>query len=76
MERVLTDKGKEKLIRVTAWVPRRKLKALMKEKGAKYSQSQILRMLVDNELERIRSWNAMDELYGIAKAEDFDDRLL
>lgn len=67
---------KEKLIRVTAWIPQKKLKALMKEEGEKYSQSEILRMLVDNELERIRSWKAMDELYGIAKAEDFDDRLL
>lgn len=76
MDRTPLKKGKEKLIRVTAWVPQKKLKALMREKGTKYSQSEILRMLVDNELERIRSWNAMDGLYGIAKAEDFDDRLL
>ncbi len=67
---------KEKLLRVTAWIPQKKLKALMKEKGKGYSQSEILRMLIDNELERIRSWEAMDKLYGIAKPEDFDDRLL
>ncbi len=67
---------KEELLRVTAWIPKKKLKALMKEKGKKYSQSEILRMLIDNELERIRSWKAHDQLYGIAKPEDFDDRLL
>ena len=70
------EKRKEKLIRVTAWIPSKKLKALMKEEGEKYSQSEILRMLVDNELERIRSWKTMDGLYGIAKEEDFNDRLL
>ena len=67
---------KEALVRVTAWIPKKKLKALMKEKGKQYSQSETLRMLIDNELERIRSWKAMDKLYGIAKAEDFDDRFL
>ena len=67
---------KEKLLRVTAWIPRKKLKTLMKEKGKGYTQSEILRMLIDNELERVRSWKAMDELYGIAKPESFDDRLL
>lgn len=76
MERPSTNKGKEKLIRVTAWVPRRKLKALMKEKGTKYSQSEMLRMLVDNELERTRSQKAHEGLYGVAKTEDLDDRLL
>ena len=71
-----SEKPKEKLIRITAWVPQKTLKALMKEKGKKYSQSDILRMMMDNELERVRSWEAMDKLYGIAKDEDFDDRFL
>ena len=67
---------KEKLIRVTAWIPRKKLKALMTEKGKKYSQSEVLRMLIDSELERTQSFKAHEDLYGIAGAEDFDDRLL
>jgi len=74
--KISSAREKDKLVRVTAWVPRKKLKILMKEDGKKYSQSEVLRLLIDNELERIRSWKAFDELYGIAKAEDFDDRLL
>lgn len=76
MEKSGAGKGKQKLIRVTAWVPQKKLKALMKESGARASQSEVLRMLVDNELERLRSWQAHEPLYGIAGARDFDDRLL
>ena len=68
--------AKDKLVRITAWIPKKKLGLLMKEKGKRYSQSDILRMLIDNELERVRSWQAMEALYGIAKPEDFDDRLL
>lgn len=67
---------KENLVRVTAWIPHKKLKALMKEMGRKYSQSQVLRMLVDNELERHCAWRAHEEIHGIARAKDFDDRLL
>lgn len=68
--------AKEKLVRVTAWVPQKKLRTLMKEKGARYNQSEILRLLVDNELERIRSMKAHERVYGTAQAGDLDDRLL
>lgn len=71
-----TERHKEKLIRITAWVPQNKLKTLVKDQGGKYSQSEILRWLIDNELERIRSLKAHEELYGAAKPADFDDRLL
>ena len=67
---------KGKMVRVTAWIPQKKLKALMGKSQGRLSQSEILRMLVDNELERIQSWKAHQDLYGIASPKDFDDRLL
>lgn len=60
----------DKLIRITAWIPRRKLNRLMKEQRG-HNQSEVLRMLIDNELERLHSARAHEELYGIAMAGDF-----
>ncbi|GEM_PF-2302288 len=70
------EKTKEKLVRVTAWIPQKKLRSLMALKKDKHSQSEILRFLIDEELERMRSWKAHKKLYGVASASDFNDRLL
>lgn len=74
MTTLIKENGK--LIRLTAWVPQKKLKTLLREKGKRYSQSALLRMLIDDELERVRSFKAHQEIYGIARTGDFDDRLL
>ena len=69
MRSIVSGKS-EKLIRITAWIPRRKLSRLMKEQEGN-NQSEALRMLIDNELERLQAARAHEELYGIAKTGDF-----
>lgn len=64
------------LVRVTAWVDKNKIGRLIKKTGKKYSQSEILRVLVDQEIERIASQEAHERLYGVARERDFDDRFL
>jgi len=78
MPTIKTSESEERqqLLRVTAWVPRKKLQTLMKEMGSRLTRSEVLRMLIDNELERVRSWKAHQPLYGIARSRDLDDRLL
>lgn len=72
-----TAQKREDLVRVTAWVPRAKLKRLMKESGRKdLTQSETLRMLIENELERVQSLKAHDAMYGIANPGDFDESLI
>ena len=71
-----TSTHEDKLIRVTAWIPQKSLKTLMKKKKSSVSQSELLRTLVDNEAERLRSREAHLALYGIAKPGDIDESLL
>lgn len=71
-----TTSKEEQLVRLTTWVSKKNLKFLMKKKGEKYTQSEILRRLLDDEAERIKSWEVHKKLYGILKPEDFDDRFL
>ncbi len=65
----------EHLTRVTAWIPKKKIKILIKKYGNKHSQSEILRSLIDRELERLSSLKAHQEIYGIASKDDFNARL-
>jgi len=64
-------KSNEKMIRITAWIPQKKLQSLVNEKGKSLSQSEILRSLVDEEIERVRSFKAHQKIYGIASSKDF-----
>lgn len=64
------------LVRVTAWIPQKSLKALMKKNKNSMSQSELLRNLVDDEAERLRSMEAHLSLYGMAKPGDIDESLL
>lgn len=64
-------KTTEKMVRITAWIPQRKLKSLASEHRKGLSQSEILRDLVDEEVERIQSFKAHQKLYGIASSKDF-----
>ncbi|MBI2340170.1 MAG: hypothetical protein HYU99_07400 [Deltaproteobacteria bacterium] len=66
----------EKLIRVTAWVPRKNLALLLKKQKKKTNQSRVIRTLIDDEVERLRSWQAHAPLYGIAGEKDIDESLL
>ncbi len=67
---------KDKLVKVTAWVPEKQLKHLMKASGSIKNQSGFMRLLIENELERIDALNAHKPLYAIASKGDFDDSLL
>lgn len=66
----------EKLIRVTAWVPKKSLAVLLKKQKTKKNRSEFLRSLIEDEAERLRSWQAHDALYGIAGKRDIDESLL
>lgn len=66
--------SQQNLIRVTAWIPKDNLKYIMKKQGSKRSQSQVLRGLVDDEVERLQSQKAHLNILGIAKDGDFDGR--
>ncbi|QQR81928.1 MAG: hypothetical protein IPJ69_07550 [Deltaproteobacteria bacterium] len=69
--KVLTKPSKIPLVRMTAWIAPKKLKILIKEYGSRHSQSEILRALIDQELERITSFKAHQDMYGIASKDDF-----
>lgn len=69
-------KGAEQLVKVTAWVPERQMRRLMKTAGGIKNQSGLLRTLIENEVERIESQKAHASLYGIAAKGDFDDSVL
>lgn len=69
--------GHESLIRVTAWVSKKNLSLLLKKRGAKKTtQSEVLRTLIENEVERLRSRQAHSALYGIAGENDINESLL
>ena len=66
----------EKLVRVTAWVSQKNFGLLMKKRAKKGNQSSVLRSLIEDEVERMKSLKAHHALYGIASSRDLDDRLL
>lgn len=71
-----TASKKRDLVRVTAWVPDEDLEFLTTCDGVKRSRSEVLRDLVDGEVERLRSAKAHRSLRAIAGKKDVDDRLL
>lgn len=62
----------DKLIRVTAWVPKESLTLLLKKQKTKKNRSEFLRSLIEDEAERLRSLKAHDALYGIAGQKDIE----
>lgn len=67
--------NREEMIKVSAWIPKNKL-ANLTQTMKNSSQSECLRLLIDQELERLESHKTHQKLYGIATDKDFDDRLL
>lgn len=67
---------KRKLARITAWIPEDDLDFLVSASKKKRSRSEVLRDLVDGEVERQKSAKAHRSLYAIAGEKDFDVRLL
>ncbi len=66
MSRASTKKPKEKMIKVTVRIPQKKLKILLKEHKEKHSPSEILRIMVDKELEKIRWIKEQKRKYGLS----------
>ncbi len=62
-------------IAITVRVPKPRLRQLMRARRAK-SQSELINKLLEEEEERLRSYQALRETHGKLKRSVFDDRLL
>jgi hypothetical protein len=70
---VRTKKGPA-LKRMTFWVPLQQINDLLKQESKAKTPSELVRLLIDEELERKKSWEAHTRGAGKLSQKDFDDR--
>ncbi len=63
---------KENLIPITVRVPKRDIKNLLKAHPEILTQSELMRILLEQELERVKSWQAHHEISGTLGAHDIE----
>ena len=63
---------KENLVPITVRVPRKDIRHLLRAHPEASNQSELIRKLIEQELERIKSWEAHLKMIGTLTSEDIE----